>query len=54
MEYFYFLDIAEARQFFIDCLEKGIYVEFECTDKGYGVIVKVDKTLEAKNAKTND
>ena len=54
MEYFHFEDMAEARKFFIDCLDKGILVEFECNPQGYGVIVHVKETLELKNAKTND
>ena len=54
MEYFHFTDMAEARKFFVYCLEKGILVEFECNHQGYGVIVHVKKTLDLKNAKTND
>lgn len=51
-EYFYFTTEAEARAFFIECLALGIYVSFDRKDNIYGVHVDVEKTLEAKNAKS--
>ena len=51
-EYFFFTTEAEARAFFIECLALGIYIGFDRKDALYGVCVDVEKTLEAKNAKS--
>lgn len=49
--YFFIEDEKEAREFFINCLEKGIYTTIE-RDKGYWCIgIDNNKTLVAKNGK---
>jgi hypothetical protein len=52
-EYIYFYDEIEAFTMFMLCLEKGIYASIDRKMQGlYGVVIDIDKTMEAKNATT--
>ena len=53
-EWIFYYTEEEAFECFINCLEKGIFASIDrsYTPKMWGVEIHIDKTLEAKNAKT--
>ena len=53
-EWIYYLTEEEAFACFLNCIEKGIYASIDrrYIPNLFGVKIHIEKTLEAKNAKT--
>lgn len=49
MDYVWFYEEEEANNFFLDCLERGIYCKKTYGSGMYGIEVNVTKTCQDKN-----